>query len=123
MDRSKLILYAYAKCSTCQKAVKWLKDHGLAFEERDIYEHPPETKYFYHWIEEENVPVKKFLNSSGQKYRDFKMKDRLPGMTVDEVVALLSSHGKLVKRPILSDGHKVLVGYQEAEWSKALLGE
>ncbi len=123
LDRSKLTLYAYKKCSTCQKALKWLKEQGIAFEERDIYEYPPEMNYFYHWIEEEHVPVKKFLNISGQKYRDFKMKDRLPRMTEDEVVALMSSHGKLVKRPLLSDGKKVLVGFKEDEWRKALLGD
>ncbi len=121
MDPRKLTFYAYKKCSTCQKAMKWLKENDLTFEERDIYEFPPESKFFYHWVEEQKVPVKKFLNSSGQKYRDFQMKERLPRMTVDEVIALLASHGKLVKRPILTDGEHVLVGFREAEWNEALL--
>lgn len=123
LDQANLTLFAYKKCTTCQKAVKWLKEQGIAYEERDMYEHPPETKYFYHWIEEEQVPLKKFLNTSGQKYRELNMKERLPKMTVEEVVAMLSSHGKLVKRPILTDGEHVLVGFQEVMWKDALIGK
>ena len=121
MERSQLKLYAYKNCSTCQTAKKWLKDHEIAFEEHDIYEYPPTTKQFYHWIDEHALPVKKFFNTSGEKYRELNMKDRVKYMTEDEQVALLASHGKLVKRPILTDGNLVLIGFDEVQWSKLLL--
>ena len=121
MDHTKLKIYAYKNCSTCRKAVAWLKEHDIPFEEQDIYEYPPATASFFHWIDERNIPLKKFLNTSGEKYREFNIKERLPDLTEDEVVALLASHGKLVKRPLLTDGDEVLIGFKEAEWAEVLL--
>ncbi len=121
MERSELKLYAYKNCSTCQKAKKWLIAHGIAFIEQDILEYPPASKYFYHWLDEQNIPLKKFYNTSGEKYRELNMKERVNSMTEEEQVALLVSHGKLVKRPILTDGNQVLIGFKEEEWASVLL--
>lgn len=121
MERSELTLYAYENCSTCRDAKRWLKAHGIAVVERDIYEFPPSTKYFYHWLDDQNIPLRKFFNSSGEKYRELNMKDRIKHLSEDEQVALLVSHGKLVKRPLLTDGDQVLIGFNEEEWTRVLL--
>lgn len=120
MKTDSLTLYCYNRCSTCSKAKKWLRDNQIEFKEEPIYDNPPTTGLFYHWLENKAVPIKKFFNSSGQKYRELNMKDRIKTMTEDEMVALLASHGNLVKRPILTDGDHVLVGFKEADWQAAL---
>ncbi|MFZ2256732.1 MAG: arsenate reductase family protein [Clostridiaceae bacterium] len=121
MEHSELKLYAYKNCSTCRAAKNWLKANGIAVDERDILEYPPSTRHFYHWVEDQGIPVKRFYNTSGDKYRELNMKDRVNVMSLDEQVALLASHGKLVKRPILTDGNLVLIGFNEAEWAALLL--
>lgn len=98
----------------------WLKSKGIAFEEKNIIDFPPTTSLFNEWIFEQGIPLKKFLNTTGDKYRELNMKERLGYMTEDEVVAMLASHGKLVKRPLLTDGSTVLVGFKEEEWAEAL---
>lgn len=123
MDQTKLKLYAYNRCSTCRKAMAWLKSNGIPFAETDILENPPGTAQFYEWVFEQGIPVTRFYNSSGEKYRELNMKERIPNMTPDELVALLASHGKLVKRPLLTDGKSVLIGFNEAEWASQLLRE
>ena len=99
-----MIFLWYPKCSTCQKAKKWLDAHGIQAQVRDI-----------------SLPLKKFFNTSGQSYRALGLRDRLPGLDRGEQLALLAGDGMLVKRPILVDGDRVLVGFQEAGWSEALL--
>ena len=99
----------------------WLKSNGIAFVEKDILEDPPGSAQFYEWVFEQGIPVTRFYNSSGDKYRELNMKERIPKMSPDELVALLASHGKLVRRPLLTDGISVLIGFNEAEWASVLL--
>lgn len=110
----------YPKCSTCQKARKWLEDHGAAFESRHIKEVPPTAAELKDWHGRSGLPLKKFFNTSGIKYKELGLKDRLPAMSGEEQLALLASDGMLVKRPILVGDGFVLVGFREAEWSAAL---
>ena len=106
----------YPKCGTCKKALKWLDDNGIKYEYRHIVEENP-TKYeLKNWYVKSGLPLKKFFNTSGLKYKELNLKDRIPQMTEEEIFDLLSTDGMLVKRPILISGDKVLVGFKEEEW-------
>ena len=111
----------YAKCTTCQKARKWLTDHGIAFDERPIKEENPTADELKDWQQKSGLTLRRFFNTSGMLYRELKLTERLPQMGEDEQIALLASDGMLVKRPILINGDTVLVGFKEPEWSAALL--
>ena len=108
----------YPKCGTCRKALKWLDDNGLKYEYRHIVEDNPSKEELKDWYEKSGLELKKFFNTSGLKYKELNLKERIPQMTVDEIFELLSTDGMLVKRPILVDGDKVLVGFKEPEWEK-----
>lgn len=123
LNQTNLKLYSYNKWTTCRKAKAWLKSNDISFEEKDIMSGPPTSSLFNEWVFEQGIPVKTFYNSAGAKYRELNMKERIKFMTDDELVALLASHGSLVKRPILTDGTDVLVGFKEEEWQSALIGE
>lgn len=110
----------YPKCSTCQKAKKWLEAQGKAAEVRDIKAQPPTAEELSAWQEKSGLPLKKFFNTSGQSYRALGLKDRLDTMDRAEQLALLAGDGMLVKRPILVNGDTVLVGFKEADWAAAL---
>ena len=110
----------YEKCTTCQKAKKWLEARGIAFTERPIKEENPSAEELAAWWKASGLPLRRFFNTSGQKYRELRLPDRLPGMAEDEQLALLAADGMLVKRPILVDGDTVLVGFREAEWAEKL---
>ena len=115
-----MLFLCYPKCSTCQKARKWLEAHSKDFTVRDIkLEHPTEAELRL-WHEKSGLPLKKFFNTSGNLYKELHLKDRLPAMPEDEQFALLASDGMLVKRPIVVDGDTVLVGFREAEWAETL---
>ena len=116
-----MLLLCYPKCSTCRKAEKWLEAHKIAPEYRDIKEQNPTCEELREWVGRSGLPLKKFFNTSGQSYRALGLRDRLPGLDRGEQLALLAGDGMLVKRPILVDGDRVLVGFQEAGWSEALL--
>ena len=111
----------YPKCSTCQKAKKWLDAHDVAYTDRHIVEDNPTAEELRAWHERSGLPLKRFFNTSGQQYRALGLKDKLPAMTEEEQLALLATDGMLVKRPILLAGEQVLVGFQEAHWAQALL--
>ena len=113
---SKLLFIEYPKCSTCKRAKKHLENLGVDFEDRHIVEDNPTKEELAEWVEKSGYPVKKFFNTSGMKYRELGLKDKLPEMTDDEKLELLSSDGMLVKRPILIDKDKILVGFKEKEW-------
>ena len=115
-----MLLICYAKCSTCQKARKWLEETGKEFEIRDIKEENPTEAELRTWVLASGKPIKKFFNTSGLKYKELKLKDRLDQMTDDEKFSLLSTDGMLVKRPILLDGETVLVGFKKEEWEESL---
>lgn len=115
-----MIFICYPKCTTCAKARKFLQEQGLGFEERDIQTRRPTQRELRDWREKSGLPLKRFFNTSGLKYRALNLKDRLNDMTEDEQYALLATDGMLVKRPILLDGDAVLVGFREEQWRQRL---
>jgi len=116
----KLTIVCYPKCGTCRKAVKWLEERGIEFDYRDIKLDNPQREELAAWHEMSGLPLKKFFNTSGLLYKSMELKSRLPEMTEEEMLALLSSDGMLVKRPILVGGDFVLVGFREEEWADRL---
>lgn len=115
-----MILVCYPKCTTCQKAKKWLDVNGAVFEERHIIDNNPSIEELKDWHKKSGLLLKKFFNTSGLLYRELKLKDKLETMSVDEQYSLLASDGMLVKRPILIGDGFVLVGFREADWKAAL---
>ncbi len=114
------VFLCYAKCTTCQKAKKWLDDHGAAYSERPIREQRPTEAEIRAWQKKSGLPLRRFFNTSGMLYREMKLTERLPAMSEEEAVALLASDGMLVKRPLLILENTVLVGFREKEWENAL---
>ena len=112
------VFIQYPPCSTCQRAKKWLDEHGIAYTTRHICTENPTLEELQQWHQRSGLPLKRFFNTSGQRYRELGLKDRLPTMTQQEQYALLASDGMLVKRPILLTGEDVLVGFQEQEWER-----
>ena len=112
-----MLFIEYPKCSTCRRAKKYLEDKGIEFQDRHIVEENPTEEELTEWIRMSGLPVKKFFNTSGMKYIDLGLKDRLPGMSDEEQIRLLASDGMLVKRPLLIDGDRILVGFKEKEWT------
>lgn len=115
-----MLFMEYPKCSTCQKARKWLEARGCAFTARHIKERAPTPDELKEWHERSGLPLKRFFNTSGLKYKELGLKDKLPEMSREEQLALLASDGMLVKRPILVGEDFVLVGFREAEWAAVL---
>ncbi len=115
-----MLFLEYPKCTTCQKARKWLEAGGAVFTARHIKEDNPTADELRLWHQRSGLPLKKFFNTSGLKYKELGLKDKLPQMSEEEQFALLASDGMLVKRPILVGEHFVLTGFREAEWSAAL---
>lgn len=116
-----MLLLEYPKCSTCKKAIAWLKKHELEFTDRHIKDQPPTVDELKEWYRKSGLPLKKFFNTGGMRYKELGLKDRLMQMSEDEQIALLSSDGMLVKRPLLITDEKILVGFREADWEQALL--
>ena len=110
----------YPKCGTCRKAIKWLDENGVDYEYRHIVEENPTEDELRQWHVKSGLPIKRMFNTSGMKYKELKLKDRIPEMSDDEIYELLATDGMLVKRPLLVDGEKVLVGFKEAEWEDLL---
>ena len=108
----------YPKCSTCQRAQKWLDANGMKYETRNIKESKPTEAELYAWQKVSGLPLKKFFNTSGMRYKELGLKDRLADMTEAETVALLATDGMLVKRPMLIGDDFALVGFKETEWEK-----
>ena len=115
-----MLFIEYPKCSTCQKARKWLEARGAAFTARHIKEDAPTLDELKDWYGRSGLPLKKFFNTSGLKYKELGLKDRLPGMDEEGQLTLLAADGMLVKRPILVGDDFVLVGFREKEWADAL---
>lgn len=116
-----MLLIQYPKCSTCQKAKKWLDAHKITYTERHIAEDNPAYDELKEWQEKSGLPLKRFFNTSGLRYKEMRLKDKLPAMSEDEQLKLLATDGMLVKRPLIVDDDKILVGFKEAEWEEALL--
>ena len=113
---SELLLVCYPRCTTCKKAEAWLQERDIAIKVRDIKEDNPTEKELRQWHKKSGLPLKRFFNTSGVKYKELSLKDKLPEMSEDEQFALLATDGMLVKRPILVGKKKVLVGFKEKEW-------
>jgi arsenate reductase len=120
-QQSPATFVCYPKCSTCAKARAWLHEHHIAFDERDIKTDNPTQAELTLWHNLSGLPIRRMFNTSGQSYRRLDMKNRLPSMSVEDAVEVLSTDGMLVKRPILLRDHQVLVGFNEETWSQALL--
>ena len=112
----KKLFIEYPKCSTCKKAKKWLEDNKIEFNDRHIVENTPTVEELKEWIKMSGKDIKKWFNTSGLKYKELNLKDKLPLMSDDEKIELLSTDGMLIKRPILVLENKVLIGFKEEEW-------
>ena len=110
----------YPKCSTCQKAKQWLEDHGVSYTARHIVEENPTEQELSQWIARSGLPIKRFFNTSGLKYKALELKDKLPLMSEEEMVALLATDGMRVKRPLLIGEDTILVGFKPQEWESIL---
>ena len=108
----------YPKCTTCQKAKKWLDDNGIEYTLRDIKTDNPSAEELSGWYRKSGLPLKKFFNTGGLLYKSMELKTKLPTMTEEELLALLATDGMLVKRPLLIGEDFVLVGFKEADWQK-----
>ena len=108
----------YPKCTTCQKANKWLDDNKIEYEIRDIKEDKPTLDELTAWYKMSGLPLKKFFNTSGLLYKSMELKDKLPTMSEEEQLKLLATDGMLVKRPLVIGENFVLVGFKESEWGK-----
>lgn len=115
-----MLFVYYPKCSTCQKAKKWLDEHHIEYKERHIAEDRPSRDELEEWYRKSGLSLKKFFNTSGQIYREMQLKDKLPSMSEEEQLNLLATNGMLVKRPIIVGEDQVLVGFKESEWSEKL---
>lgn len=116
----RMLFLCYPRCSTCMKAKKWLEGREMDYEMRDIKGENPSADELRTWWKKSGLPLKRFFNTSGNLYKEMKLKDRLPEMTDEEQLELLGTDGMLVKRPILVDGDTVLVGFKEKEWESTL---
>ncbi len=113
-----VLFLEYPKCSTCKKAKKWLEDNSVEFTDRHIKDENPTAEELSEWHKKSGLPLKKFFNTSGVLYKELKLKDKLPEMSEQEQLELLSTDGMLVKRPLIIGENFVLVGFKEAEWEK-----
>lgn len=112
----KITVLYYAKCSTCQKALKWLDEQGIAYELRPIKENNPTAEELKKWHQKSGLPLKRFFNTSGNLYKELQLKDKLSNMTEEEQLSLLAADGMLVKRPLLVSDNYVCPGFKEADW-------
>ena len=121
MIQMNMTVLCYKKCSTCQKALKWLDANGIKYDERPIKEENPSQEELMEWYKKSGLPLKKFFNTSGNIYKEMSLKDKLPQMDEEQQLALLATDGMLVKRPlVIADGF-VLTGFKEAEWKEKML--
>ena len=115
-----ILFLEYPKCTTCKKAKAWLTENGVEFTERHIVEKNPTEEELKEWIGKSGLPLKRFFNTSGMKYRELGLKDKLLDMTEEEQIALLATDGMIVKRPLLIGDNFVIPGFKEAAWKEAL---
>lgn len=116
----KNIFIEYPKCSTCKKAKKWLEDNKIEFVDRNIVEERPNIQELTKWIKESNEDIKKWFNTSGLKYKELNLKEKLPAMSEKEKIELLASDGMLVKRPLLITNNGIFIGFKEDKWKEIL---
>ena len=116
-----MLVLVYRKCSTCIKALKWLEENKVEFEERSIKEKNPTYEELKMWHQMSGLPLKKFFNTSGLLYKDMGLKDKLPQMSEEEQLTLLATNGMLVKRPLVVGEDYILTGFKEKEWAEKML--
>ncbi len=115
-----MLFISYPKCSTCQKAKKWLDENNIVYTERHIVEDRPSYDELKEWYQKSGLPLRKFFNTSGLLYKEMNLKDKLPAMSEEEQLKLLATNGMLVKRPLIVSEDAVLVGFREVEWKEKL---
>ena len=115
-----MLFFCYPKCSTCQKARKWLKEQGISFEESDIKLNNPTEEELRTWYARSGLPLKRFFNTSGLIYKSMGLKNKLTVLSEEEQLILLAADGMLVRRPILTDGSRILVGFSPEQWAQIL---
>ena len=115
-----MIFICYPKCSTCQKAKKWLDEQDIKYTERHIVDNNPSYEELKEWYNKSGLPLKRFFNTSGLLYKEMQLKDKLPTMNEEEQLKLLATNGMLVKRPLVVNGDMVLIGFKVAEWAEKL---
>lgn len=118
-----MLFIGYAKCGTCQKAKKWLDSQNKEYQSREIKTDKPSYEELKKWHAESGLELKKFFNTSGMLYKEMSLKDKLPGMSEEEMLKLLATDGMLVKRPILVGEDFVMVGFKEEAWQEAVNGK
>ena len=116
-----MLFIQYPKCSTCQKAKKWLDAHNITYTDRHMVDANPSYDELKEWYGKSGLPLNKFFNTSGLLYKDMRLKDKLPAMSEEEKLKLLATNGMLVKRPLIVNGNMILTGFKEAEWEEKLL--
>lgn len=114
----KNIFIEYPKCSTCKKAKKWLEENKIEFEDRNIIEETPTIEELTEWIKSNELDIKKWFNTSGLKYKELNLKEKLPNMSDEEKIKLLASNGMLIKRPLLITDKGIYIGFKEETWKE-----
>lgn len=112
-----LSFYWYPKCGTCRNAKKWLDENQIDYKAIHMVEEPPSESQLLHWMETSDIPAKKFFNTSGKKYRERQLKEKINDLSPQEMAEILASDGMLIKRPVLTDGDKVTVGFNEETYA------
>ncbi len=115
-----MLFIEYPKCTTCQKAEKWLDENGFKYQSRHIKDEKPSYEELKKWYKQSGLPLKKFFNTSGMLYKSMQLKNKLPTMSEEEQLQLLATDGMLVKRPIIISDNAILTGFREKEWSEKL---
>ena len=121
--KMEILFVEYPKCTTCQKARKWLEENGISYTGRHIKEENPSVEELKQWHEKSGLDIKRFFNTSGMLYKEMQLKEKLPDMTLEEKYELLATDGMLVKRPLVIAENKVLAGFKEKEWADVLKQE
>lgn len=117
---NQVLFLQYPKCSTCQKAAKWLKENNIEVESRHIVENNPKVEELKIWIDRSKLPVSKFFNTSGNVYKEQNLKEKVKTASDEELIKILASNGMVVKRPLVIGGDFVLIGFKEDEWTARL---
>lgn len=115
-----MLLIHYPKCSTCQKAKKFLEENKMEFKEQNIKTNPPTYEELLDYYKRSNLPIKRFINTSGILYKELHLKEKIPNMSEEEILKLLSTNGMLIKRPLLISDKEILTGFKEEEYKKAI---
>ncbi|TVY07685.1 arsenate reductase family protein [Paenibacillus cremeus] len=118
MNGKRVTMYWYPQCGTCRNALKSLKEQGVEVETIHLFETPPSAAHLKELIAQSGLEIKKWFNTSGEVYKEMKLKDQLPGMSAENMIELLASNGRLIKRPVVTDGQQVTVGFKPETYAE-----